>query len=251
MPPALQLTGVSRRFGALAAVDKVDMSVAIGERRAVIGPNGAGKTTLFNLITGELPLSAGRVALFGQDVSRRGPHRRAALGLGRTYQITNVFAGLTVEENVALAALGLERRKFDFLGLAPRDAAFRARIEEALAIAGLEGKLDVECRHLSYGEQRQLELAMALAGRPRILLLDEPAAGLSPAERAVIVRLVAGLPRELSLVVIEHDMDLVLSLVDTVTCLHYGQVVATGDPATIRDHPLVQEVYLGTVAAHA
>jgi branched-chain amino acid transport system ATP-binding protein len=251
MDAALTLTSVSRRFGALAAVDKVDLSVAVGERRAVIGPNGAGKTTLFNLITGELALSAGRVALFGADVSRKGPHRRAALGLGRTYQITNVFAGLTVEENVALAALGLERRKFDFLGRVPRDGAFRGRIEAALAAAGLDGKLDIECRHLSYGEQRQVELAMALAGRPRILLLDEPAAGLSPGERAVIIRLVAGLPRELSLVVIEHDMDLVLSLVDSVTCLHYGQVVATGDPATIRDHPLVQEVYLGPAAAHA
>jgi branched-chain amino acid transport system ATP-binding protein len=251
MSAALRLTRVSRRFGALAAVEKVDLAVAEGERRAIIGPNGAGKTTLFNLITGELPLSAGSVELFGRDVSRAGPHRRAALGLGRTYQITNVFAGLTVQENVALAALGLERRKFDFLGAMPRDKAFHARIEDSLARAGLDGRLEVECRHLSYGEQRQLELAMALASRPRILLLDEPAAGLSPAERAVIVRLVAGLPRELALVVIEHDMDLVLSLVETVTCLHYGQVVATGDPATIRDHPLVQEVYLGTPAAHA
>src|SRR5690242_20585064 len=155
MPPALELVGVSRRFGALAAVDKVDLAVRVGERRAIIGPNGAGKTTLFNVITGELPLSAGRVALFGKDVSRLGPHRRAALGLGRTYQITNVFAGLTVEENVALAALGLERRKFDFLGAMPRDTAFRGRIEDALARAGLDGRLGVECRHLSYGEQRQ------------------------------------------------------------------------------------------------
>jgi branched-chain amino acid transport system ATP-binding protein len=221
-----------------------------GERRAVIGPNGAGKTTLFNLIAGELQPSSGRVELFGRDATRLPPHRRAALGIGRTYQITNVFMRLTVEENVALAALGLDARKFRLLGAWPRDAAFRARLESALARSGLESRADEPCRNLSYGEQRQLELAMALAQQPKLLLLDEPAAGLSAAERQVIVRLVASLPRELSLVVIEHDMDLVLSLVDSVTCLHYGQVVATGDPAAIRDHPLVQEVYLGK-AAHA
>jgi branched-chain amino acid transport system ATP-binding protein len=222
-----------------------------GERRAVIGPNGAGKTTLFNLIAGELAPTGGSVELFGRDATRLPPHRRAALGIGRTYQITNVFMELTVAENVGLAALGLDARKFRLLGSWPDDADFRTRLESALRTSGLEGRADDLCRNLSYGEQRQLELAMALAQQPRLLLLDEPAAGLSAAERQVIVRLVASLPRELSLVVIEHDMDLVLSLVDSVTCLHYGQVVATGDPASIRDHPLVQEVYLGKGAAHA
>jgi branched-chain amino acid transport system ATP-binding protein len=243
LTPALRLTGVARRFGALAAVDGVDLEVAPGERRAVIGPNGAGKTTLFNLVTGELPLSAGRVEIFGTDASRLAPHKRAALGLGRTYQITNVFPGLTVQENVALAALGLSAKKFDVAGNLP---ALEGPAADALRRCGLEGRERVLCKHLSYGEQRQLELAMALASRPRLLLLDEPAAGLSATERVVLVDLVKALPREISVIVIEHDMDLVLSLVDSVTCLHYGQVVATGAPQTIRDHPVVQEIYLGT-----
>jgi branched-chain amino acid transport system ATP-binding protein len=241
--PALRLSGVARRFGALAAVDGVALEVASGERRAIIGPNGAGKTTLFNLVTGELPLSAGAVEIFGTDASRLPPHRRAALGLGRTYQITNVFAGLTVAENVALAALGLSRRKFDVAGTLP---ALEGAAAQAVERCGLGGRETTLCRHLSYGEQRQLELAMALASGPRLLLLDEPAAGLSASERAVLVRLIAGLPRAISLVVIEHDIDLVLSLVDSVTCLHYGQVVATGAPEAIREDPLVQEIYLGT-----
>jgi branched-chain amino acid transport system ATP-binding protein len=241
--PALRLAGVARRFGALAAVDGVELAIAAGERRAIIGPNGAGKTTLFNLVTGELALSAGTVEIFGTDASRLPPHRRARLGLGRTYQITNVFAGLSVAENVALAALGLSGRKFDFAGAMP---ALEGAAAAALERCGLEGREATLCRHLSYGEQRQLELAMALASRPRLLLLDEPAAGLSASERGVLVRLIADLPRTISLVVIEHDMDLVLSLVDSVTCLHYGQVVANGAPDAIREDKLVQEIYLGT-----
>ena len=243
MSAALRLAGVSRRFGALAAVDGVDLEIAPGERRAIIGPNGAGKTTLFNLVTGELPLSSGRVEIFGEDASRLPPHRRAALGLGRTYQITNVFPGLTVAENVALAALGLSARKYDMAGAMPAPSGAAA---EALELCGLGTREDALCKHLSYGEQRQLELAMALASEPKLLLLDEPAAGLSASERLVLVRLIAALPRHLSVVIIEHDMDLVLSLVDSVTCLHYGQVVATGAPGEIREHPLVQEIYLGT-----
>jgi branched-chain amino acid transport system ATP-binding protein len=241
--PALRLAGVSRRFGALAAVDGVDLVVAPGERRAIIGPNGAGKTTLFNLVTGELPLSSGTVEIFGSDASRLPPHRRAALGLGRTYQITNVFPGLSVAENVALAALGLSGKKFDCAGAMPALSGVAA---EALELCGLAGREATLCKHLSYGEQRQLELAMALASRPRLLLLDEPAAGLSANERLVLVRLIEALPREIALIVIEHDMDLILSLVETVTCLHYGQVVATGAPSEIREHPMVQEIYLGT-----
>ena len=242
---ALVLERVSKDFGGLRAVDDVSLSVAPGERRAIIGPNGAGKTTLFNLITGELPLTAGRVLLFDQDISREPPHRRIRYGLGRTYQITNIFLGLTVEENVLLAAQGLSRIKFAMLRRIPRYGEVREKADRALEELGLSHVRHVPAGELSYGEQRQLEIALALAGNPRVLLLDEPAAGLSAAERTTIAELIRGLPRTLTLVLIEHDMDLALGLVDYVTCLHFGKVITEGKPEHIRENELVQEIYLG------
>jgi branched-chain amino acid transport system ATP-binding protein len=245
----LAVDGLAVTFGALRAVDGVSISVARGERRAIIGPNGAGKTTLFNAIAGEVATSAGRVVFDGIDVTRLPPHKRAAIGLTRTFQITNLFASLTVEQNVALAVRGLSRAKFSLFGDARPTGEEAARIEPAIAIAGLDSRRGSVTRELSYGEQRQLELAMALATRPRLLLLDEPAAGLSPAERIGMASAIRNLPRDITLVLIEHDMELALGLVDRVTCMYFGQVLAEDLPSAIRDNPKVQDVYFGR--AHA
>jgi len=216
-----------------------------GERRAIIGPNGAGKTTLFNAIAGEVPVSAGSVRFAGRDVTRLRTHRRAALGIGRTYQITNLFAALTVEENVRLAVQSQNARRFSLLGAGPPTGMEAQRVEEALATSGLAGRRRDATRTLSYGEQRQLEFALALASKPSVLLLDEPAAGLSAAERLVMAQTIDALPRTLTLVLIEHDIDLALRLVDHVTCMHNGSVLVEGSPDAIRADARVQEVYLG------
>jgi branched-chain amino acid transport system ATP-binding protein len=244
-PAALELEGVTKAFGGLVAVSDVSLRVADRERRAIIGPNGAGKTTLFRLISGEFPVTAGRITLSGEEITDLPPHRRVGRGLGRTYQITNIFPALSVRDNVTLAAMGVARTKFNPLRPVPRRGALADRVERALAAVELRAKADVRARELSHGEQRQLELALALAGEPRVLLLDEPAAGLSAGERGLMAALVRGLPPELTLVIIEHDMDLVLNLVERVTCLHNGSVVADESPATIRHNKTVQEIYLG------
>ena len=243
--PLLQLERVSVTFGALRAVDGVSLAVRAGERRAIIGPNGAGKTTLFNAIAGELRSSAGTVRFAGQDITRRRAHQRAALGIGRTFQITTLFGGLPVEENLRLALRGLSPRKFSLFGAGTSDAGEAAAIEHALQGCGLAARRTTLTRTLSYGEQRQLELALALISRPQMLLLDEPAAGLSPAERVHMAEVIRGLPRALTVVLIEHDMDLALGLVDNVTCLHNGQVLVEGAPDAIRANESVQEIYLG------
>ncbi len=242
---ALELNSVSKAFGGLRAVDGVSLRVPVGERRAIIGPNGAGKTTLFNLISGELSATEGKIILFGQDVTKMPPHRRVALRLGRTYQITNVFQGLSVEENVILAAQGLSNQKYSFYKLTPRTGPLFDKVTSALQNTGLADKAHLPAKKLSYGEQRQLELALALATDPKVLMLDEPAAGLSAVERTRIAALVRSLPRTLTIILIEHDMDLALGLVDMVTCLHFGKVIADADPAAIRENATVQEIYLG------
>ncbi|MCC7104243.1 MAG: ABC transporter ATP-binding protein [Chloroflexi bacterium] len=244
--PALELDNVTKAFGGLVAVDDVTLRVLERERRAVIGPNGAGKTTLFNLITGALPVTAGRILLFGHDVTRDPVHRRVAAGIGRTYQITNLFPALSVVDNVRLAAQGLSPGKFQFLRPVPRRGELQDRVEQALAAVGMLDRSEHQAQELSHGEQRQLELAVALAVHPKILMLDEPAAGLSAAERVVMFDLIQSLPRDLTLVIIEHDMDLALRLVERVTCLHNGRVVAEDSPSEIVHNQLVQEIYLGT-----
>jgi branched-chain amino acid transport system ATP-binding protein len=244
--PLLRLDGVSVAYGALRAVDGVSLAVQTGERRAIIGPNGAGKTTLFNAIAGELSCSSGRIEFLGQDITGLRVHRRAALGIGRTYQITNLFGDLTVEENVRLAVRGSGRRKFSLFGRDRlRGGDEQPAVEGALAVAGIQKRRDTATRALSYGEQRQLELALALAGKPRLLLLDEPAAGLSAAERSRMAQIIRELPADLSMVLIEHDIELALGLTDYVTCLHFGQVLIEGKPDAIRGDAKVQEVYLG------
>lgn len=242
---ALVLDNVTKDFGGLRAADEVTLRVAPGERRAIIGPNGAGKTTLFNLITGELPVTSGRIFLYGRDITSLPPHARIGAGLARTYQITNIFPGLTVEENVQLAAQGLSSMKFSFVRPIPKAGQIHAKVEQALEKLQLTQVKDVKASELSYGEQRQLEIALALTGEPKVLLLDEPAAGLSAAERVTIANLVRSLPPDLTVVLIEHDMDLALGLVDQVAVLHFGRIIVEDTPANIRENETVQEIYLG------
>jgi branched-chain amino acid transport system ATP-binding protein len=244
--PALALDNIVKDFGGLRAVDGVSLDIARGERRAIIGPNGAGKTTMFNLITGELSTTSGRVFLSGQEITKMSPNRRIGAGLGRTYQITNVFSGLTVEKNVQLAAQGLSNVKFNPLRSYPKNGPMQDKVEQALEDLNLERVRNAIAGELSYGEQRQLEIALALVGDPKVLLLDEPAAGLASEGRAAIGELIKRLPSELTIILIEHDMDLALGLADRVTCLHYGQVIAQDTPEGIRQNKQIQEIYLGT-----
>ena len=247
----LKLDHIGVRFDALKAVDDISLRVKRGERRAIIGPNGAGKTTLFNAITGVVLPTSGRVEFDGRDITRLPPHRRAACGISRTFQITNLFPSLTVRENMELALRGLKSRKFSFLGTNTFTDEERAQAELALGLSRLASRSQALVSELSYGEQRQLEMAMALAPAPRLLLLDEPAAGLSPAERIIVTDIIRSLPGDITIVLIEHDMDLVLSLVDWVTCLNNGQFLAEGAPADIRTNADVQNVYLGKARRHA
>ena len=240
----LRLDGVTVEFGGVLAVDGVSMTVHRGSRWAVIGPNGAGKTTLFRTISGEVRATRGTVELLGHEATRWPSYRRAHAGLGRTYQVTNLFSGLTVAENVAIAALGVSPRRFvSWRPFRPR-GDLGDRIDAALASVDLTAQRDRVVSELSHGEQRQLELAMGLAGEPRILLLDEPAAGLSSSERVLMRDLIEGLPTDLTIVLIEHDMGLALGLVDHVVCLDNGRMIAEGSPDEIRQDARVQSVYL-------
>ena len=243
--PVLRLEGVSRRFGGLVAVDGVSLTLGPRRRLAVIGPNGAGKTTLFRLIAGDVPPSQGRIFLFGREVTRLPAHRRARLGLSRTFQVSNLFAGLSVLDNVRLAAQAGEPSRWRLLGpVRSGDPAGLAAME-ALERAGVAARAGDRVSELSHGEQRQLELALALATSPRLLLLDEPAAGLSAGERSRLRELLGSLPDSLPLLLIEHDMTLALSLTDEVLCLHNGRPIAHGPPDRVRGDPTVQAVYLG------
>ena len=242
---ALRVADLAKVFGGLAAVDGVSLEVAAGERCVLIGPNGAGKTTLFHCITGTLKPTSGQIALFGRDVTRTPEHRRTALGMGRTFQITNVFPDLTLGENLALAIVGTDRRKWVLHRPAEAFEDVRARALEGLARVGLEGRADLPAKAVSYGERRQLELALALNTDPKVLFLDEPCAGLSPAERQRISQMVAELPRAITLLMIEHDMDVALGLADRVTVLHQGRVILEGSPDEVRANPQVRDVYFG------
>ncbi len=245
---ALDLSDLSKTFGGVVAVAGITLHVPRRQRLAVIGPNGAGKTTLFHLISGEIPATSGSVRLFGQDVTRLAAHRRVALGLRRTYQITNLFPALSVDQNAMLALYGLRPSKFDLLRPIARGGALAQEAQRALARVGLADRGGMAARELSHGEQRQLELALALASAPRLLLLDEPAAGLSSAERGVMAEIIRGLPGDLTVILIEHDMDLALSLAERVVCLHNGRMIGEGAPHEIRHNQAVQEVYLGIPA---
>jgi branched-chain amino acid transport system ATP-binding protein len=244
--PLLAIDALSRRFGALAALNGVSLALLPRERRAVIGPNGAGKTTLFNVITGQLVPSAGRVVFAGQSLAGLPPHTVARRGISRSFQRTNLFPRLTVIENLRLAAGADGRGSYNLLGRgAARRAAQLARAAEAADAVELAGRLGDAAGSLSYGEQRQLEVGVALATRPALLLLDEPTAGMSPEETERMTRMLEGLPREVTLLIIEHDMDVVASLADRVTVLHYGEVLTEGTFDEVKADPRVYDVYLG------
>jgi branched-chain amino acid transport system ATP-binding protein len=244
--PILRLRGVGRRFGGVHAVRDVDLDVHPGERRALLGPNGAGKTTLFNVVSGEFPPTAGRVELFGRDVTTMPARTRAKLGLTRTFQTSRLFLGLTVEDNLYLAVLGVRGGHLRPVRLPGRDGPLRGRARDLAARVGLEGQLGTVVGSLSHGEQRQLEVGMARAGDPKIMMLDEPAAGLSRGERLALTELLLTLERDVTLVLIEHDMDVALRVAERVTMMHDGRVIVEGTPAEIRANQLVHDLYLGS-----
>lgn len=248
---ALSLLDVSKAFGGLRAVDGVSLAVAAGERRAIIGPNGAGKTTLFSLISGETRPTEGQITLFGRDVTRLPPHRRATLGLARTYQITNLFPRLTALQNCLLAVQALTPAKLHLHRALDRYPDLFVRARAALEAVGLLNKESEIVRNLSHGEQRQLEIALAVAGAPKLLLLDEPTAGLSPAESHMMTALLKKIDPAITLLVIEHDMDVAFELTNRITVLHYGKVIADGLGHEVKANPLVQEIYLGTALEDA
>ncbi|WP_328959910.1 ABC transporter ATP-binding protein [Streptomyces virginiae] len=242
----LELRSVSRRFGSFTAVDEVSLTVRPGARHAIIGPNGAGKSTLFGLISGTRPVSGGTILLDGQDVTRLPVHRRVGLGTAATFQHSSLFLRETVLENVLLAAL---LRTGTGLGGWRKVSARAAEIDRARSLldrVGLPDRHDLMAGALSHGERRQLEVAVALATEPRLLLLDEPAAGMSPAETARLTELIAALPAEMTVLLVEHDLDMVFELADTVTVLHLGRHLITGTPDHVRASAEVQRAYLGT-----
>ena len=241
---ALELRGVTRRFGALLALDDVSMTLKPGERRAVLGSNGAGKTTLFNCITGDFYPSAGEIRLYGEDVTVFPPHERIRRGLRRTYQISLLFTGLSVLDNIYLACRGILRHRFSILRPQRNEPAMTSA-QSLVEVAHLNDVRETIVSELSYGQQRQLEIAMALAGAPRLLLLDEPAAGLSPSERQDLVDILNGLPSHIGYIIIEHDMDVALQVSEFVTMMHNGRIFKEGRPAEIEQDTEVQALYLG------
>ncbi|MDG4786846.1 ABC transporter ATP-binding protein [Micromonospora sp. WMMD1102] len=245
MTALLTAEAVVRRYGSLVAVDRVDLRVADGERHALIGPNGAGKTTLLDLIGGATPVDGGRIVFAGRDVTRLGPARRARIGIGRIHQRPAVWSSLTARENVEIAGW---HRAGGFRAMGGRSRRrLRETAEALLDRVGLAVVSAIPAGHLSHGQRRQLEIAMALAGRPRLLLLDEPAAGLSHLEVHRLAELLTGLPREVSVLLVEHRLDLVYALADTVTVLHDGRLVATGEPDEVRTAPAVRRAYAEAV----
>jgi branched-chain amino acid transport system ATP-binding protein len=244
----LQVQGLAKRFGGLRALDGVDLAVEAGEFRAIIGPNGAGKSTFFNALTGLLRPDDGRVSFEGRDVTGSAPHLLARMGIGRTFQITSIFRDLTAQENVQVSLLAHARRAWSVW---PKAAALHAaRAKELLALVGLANAFERQAGTLSHGDQKRLELAIALAGEPRLLLLDEPTAGMAAQERIESITLVHRLARELGLscVFTEHDMAVVFAVATRITVMHQGRVLAEGAPAEVRAHPEVQQVYLGAGA---
>jgi branched-chain amino acid transport system ATP-binding protein len=241
---ALVLDGVTRAFGALRAVDTVSFAVAAGQKYAVLGSNGAGKTTLFNTITGDFPPTSGRIRFFGEDITELPPHERIRKGLRRTYQSSLLFRDLSVRDNLFLAVRGVANGRFSLRRAGATHASTLAT-QELLERARLSHIADELVANLAHGQQRQLEIGMALAGAPRLILFDEPAAGLSPAERRELVALLGSLPAHMSFVLIEHDLDIALRVTEYVTVMHNGRVLKSGTPAEIENDGEVQAIYMG------
>jgi branched-chain amino acid transport system ATP-binding protein len=246
-PPALELSGISLSFGASRILSGVDLAIAQGERRVILGPNGAGKTTLFNVACGDYMPSSGSVRYFGRDITRLKPHIRARVGIARTYQNSLLFDGLTVLDNIFLAIRGVRKNRFSLLRPRVGDPDL-VRAREIAERVRIRHQLDTEVRDLSHGQRRQLELGMALSADPKILMLDEPAAGLSPGDRPELLRTLRELPRTLTLVLVEHDMDVALPIADVVTLMKDGVVVLERTPDKVEYDPAVQAIYLGEAA---
>jgi branched-chain amino acid transport system ATP-binding protein len=243
--PLLQVENLARRFGGIVATDDLSLDVANGELHAIIGPNGAGKTTLIAQLSGQLTPDSGRIHFEGADITTLPMHKRSTLGLARSFQITSLFLDLSVLDNVALAVQAHTGHSFRFWHDARREPELREPARAALARAGLSARADQPASALSHGEHRQLELAMALAGSPRMLLLDEPMAGLGPEESARMVAMLRALKREVTILLVEHDMEAVFALADRITVLVYGRAIASGAPDDIRANAAVREAYLG------
>jgi len=241
----LATAGLTKRFGGLVANDAIDLAVRRGGLHAIIGPNGAGKTTLIGQLSGQLRPDSGTVHFAGEDITHLPAHARAQRGFGRSFQITNVVAEMTALDNVALAVQAHDGHSFRFWRSARLDQGLRAPAQAILARLQLDQRADLPVSRLSHGEKRVLEIGMALAGRPQLLLLDEPLAGTGPEESARIVRLLDAIKAETTILLIEHDMDAVFALADAVSVLVYGRIIASGTPAAIRQNPEVQKAYLG------
>lgn len=242
---ALEVQALSKNFGGLRAIRDISLEIEEGERRAIIGPNGAGKTTLFHLISGFLFPSSGHLSLFGREVTNLQAHQRAALGMARTFQVTNLFQKLTLFDNILLGVQAMKWARFCFYRRVKGFREIMHETESLLKEWSLWEKKDVLLKNLSYGEQRQIEVIMALATKPRLLLLDEPTAGLSPAETASVTSIIKGLPREITTVLIEHDMDVAFEIAERITVLHFGSILAEGSLDQIKGNPKVTEIYLG------
>ena len=245
MTPALQISGLRKVFGGLPAMNGVSLEVPQGERRLIIGPNGAGKTTLFNLITGDLAPDAGAIRLFGEEVSHLKCHQRAHRGVARTYQIITLFPNDTLEHNIVLALLGMSSARWNGFQPLALETGLCAEARRVLALVGLERSATRTIGEVAYGEKRRVEIAMALAQKPKLLLLDEPLAGLSLEERIAVKALIAAIPRDVTVVMIEHDMDTALDLAERITVLHYGSVIVEGTRSEVVADPKTREVYLG------
>ena len=245
MNAALEIRGLGKAFGGLPAIDGVSLTVAQGERRLLIGPNGAGKTTLFNVLTGDLGADSGSIELFGREIAAQCTARRARLGMARTYQIITLFPDDTLAHNVTLSLLGVSPDRWSVLRplAACRDLHERAR--QVLARVELAHLAERRLASVSYGDKRRVEIAMALAQNPRLLLLDEPLAGLSREERQTVLALLTGIPRDITVIMIEHDMDTALTFAERITLLHYGKVIVEGSRADVVSDPRTREVYLG------
>jgi branched-chain amino acid transport system ATP-binding protein len=247
--PLLQITNLAKRFEGIVATDNLTLSVAAGELHAVIGPNGAGKTTLISQLGGQVAPDSGSIRFDGHDITWMPMYRRSRLGLARTFQITSMFLDLSVLDNVALAVQAHAGHSFRFWRNARAEPELREPARAALARVGLAERVDLRASLLSHGEHRLIELAMALAGQPRMLLLDEPMAGLGPDESARMVELLRTLKKKLTILLVEHDMEAVFALADRITVLVYGRVIASGSPADIRANAQVREAYLGEAEA--
>jgi branched-chain amino acid transport system ATP-binding protein len=243
--PLLRVQKLVRRFGGIIATDHVSLEIPQGELHAIIGPNGAGKTTLISQLTGHLMPHAGSIFLGGRDITRLAAYRRSGLGLARSFQITSLLTDFTAADNVALAAQARDGHSFRFFGNARKEEGLRRTALAALQRVGLADRAEMLVSRLSHGEQRQLELAVALATRPQLLLLDEPMAGLGPTESARMVKLLQDLRKEVTIILVEHDMEAVFALADRISVLVYGRVIAAGAPSDIRRNEEVKRAYLG------